>query len=372
MRKFKVGIIGLGFIGTAHLEALRRLNFIEVVAVAEKNLEKAHSVNVPKVYERWEDLVSDPEVEIVHNCTPNQYHFAINKACIQAGKPIFSEKPLAISSQETGELVDLARQAGLSAGVNFCYRYYPMIQWAKALITTGYLGEIRAIHGRYLQDWLMFETDYNWRVEENQGGRTRALGDIGSHWCDLARYLSGLEIDEVMADCAIVIPVRRRPTQTVVTFQQQSAETEPVQVHTEDWASVLLHYEHGVIGNFIVSQISAGHKNGLEIEIDGSLRSLSWKQEDPEHLIIGERNGANHQLYKDPTAMPSAANQFAHYPSGHNEGFPDCIKNNFITFYAAVEHNEQNYPTFDDGHRIMKVIEAIIQSSAEKRWVKIK
>lgn len=369
MKKFKVGLIGLGFIGTAHLEALRRLGFIDVVAVAEKDLEKAKSTNVPKVYERWEDLISDPEVEIVHNCTPNQYHFDINKASLRAGKHVFSEKPLAICSEETGELAELARQTGLVAGVNFCYRYYPMMQWAKNLIASGYLGEIRAIHGRYLQDWLMFDTDYNWRVEENQGGRARALGDIGSHWCDLARYLSGFEIIEVMADYAVIIPVRRKPIHTAETFQQQSVETEPVQVHTEDWASVLLHYEQGVVGNFTVSQISAGHKNGLEIEIDGSLRSLSWKQEDPEHLFIGERNGANHQLYKDPTAMPSAASRFAHYPSGHSEGFPDCIKNNLSSFYSAIENQEKNYPTFEDGHRIMKVIEAIVQSGAEKRWV---
>jgi predicted dehydrogenase len=371
MKKFKAGLIGLGFIGNAHLEALRRLDFIEVLAVAEKNLEKAKSVNIAKVYERWEDLVADPEIEVVHNCTPNQYHFEINKACLKAGKHVFSEKPLAISSQETSELVNLARQTGLIAGINFCYRYYPMVQWAKNLIATGYLGEIRAIHGRYLQDWLMFETDYNWRVEEDQGGRARALGDIGSHWCDLARNLSGLEIDEVMADYKIVIPIRRRPTQALTTFQQQSAETEPVPVHTEDWASVLLHYEQGVVGNFTVSQISAGHKNGLEIEVDGSLRSLTWKQENPEHIIIGERNGANHQLYKEPSAMPPEVNSFAHYPSGHSEGFPDCIKNTLIAFYSAVEHNEKNYPTFDDGHRIMKIIEAIIQSGSEKRWVKI-
>ncbi|HBF37694.1 MAG TPA: dehydrogenase [Firmicutes bacterium] len=378
MKKFKVGIIGLGFIGMVHLEALRRLDNIEVIAVSETDLTKAKACNVKKVYEHWEELVADPEIEVVHNCTPNHFHFAINQACLKAGKHVLSEKPLAMDSRETFELTQLATANGLKAGVNFAYRYYPMVQWAKDLIRTGYLGKIKTVHGRYLQDWLMFDTDYNWRVEENLGGRARALGDIGSHWCDLACYLTGLEIQEVMADYVTILPVRQRPRLKVETFQQQKADTEPISVTTDDWAAVLLHFEQNVVGNFIVSQVSAGHKNDLEIEIDGSLRSLFWRQEDPEHLVIGERGGANHTLYKDPAVMPEAVQALTHFPSGHPEGFPDAVKNNFIQFYSALQEQptaqEQataDYPTFNDGHRITKAIEGIIQSSVEKKWIQI-
>lgn len=372
MRKIKVGIIGLGFIGNVHFETLQRLGFIEVVAIAEQDLEKARFGNVARVYEHWEDLVADPEIEVVHNCTPNHYHFTINRTCLKAGKHVLSEKPLGVNSQETLELVRLAQQAGLKAAVNFGYRYYPMVQWARQLIATGYLGQIKAVHGRYLQDWLMFDTDYNWRVEETIGGRARALGDIGSHWCDLARYLTNMEIIELIGDYATIIPVRRRSSGKVETFRQQAADTEPVKVSTDDWAAVLLHYDQGAVGNFIVSQVSAGHKNGLEIEIDGSLRSLSWKQEDPEHIIIGERGGANHIFYKDPSVMPQPAVDFAHYPAGHGEGFPDCIKNTFINFYTTLAGNgDRDYPTFEDGHRIMEIIEAIVDSSIRKRWVRL-
>lgn len=375
MKKVKVGIIGLGFIGSAHLEALRRIDFIQVVAVSESNQDKANQARlsgIPRVYERWEELIADPEVEVVHNCTPNHLHFPINQACLVAKKGLLSEKPLGLNSQETAALAQQAKQLGLPAGVNFCYRYYPAVQWAKHLIATGYLGEIRAVHGRYLQDWLMFETDYNWRVEENQGGKARALGDIGSHWCDLAQYLCGLEIKEVLGDYATIIPERKRPSSEVSTFTQGEVTTDSVKIDTDDWASVLLRFDHGVRGNFYVSQISAGHKNGLEIEIDGSLRSLSWKQEDPEHLSIGERDGSNHLLYKDPSVLPATVKEYAHFPAGHNEGYPDCIKNTFLSFYESIRGNSgMDYPTFEDGHRVMKVIEAIINSGKAKRWITI-
>jgi predicted dehydrogenase len=320
MKKLKVGVIGLGLIGSVHLEALRRIDFIEVVAVSESNLEKANQARlsgIPRVYEKWEDLIADPEVEVVHNCTPNHLHFPINQACLAAKKGLLSEKPLGLNSEETAILDKQAKQMGLPAGINFCYRYYPAVQWAKHLIITGYLGEIRMIHGRYLQDWLMFDTDYNWRVEENQGGKARALGDIGSHWCDLAQYLSGLEIREVMADYATIIPERKRSINEVATFTQGITAADSVKVDTDDWASVLLRFSKAVSGNFYVSQVSAGHKNGLEIEIDGSLRSLSWKQENPEHLWIGERGGSNHLLYKDPSVLPASVKEYAHFPAGH-------------------------------------------------------
>lgn len=376
MQAKKVGIIGLGMVGKIHLEMLNRIPQAEVIAAAEKDDETAElameKYNIPKVYNDWKDLIADPDIEVIHNCTPNFMHFEINKKIIDKGIPLLSEKPLGMDLEETKKSKDMAEEKGIPAGINFGYRHYPTVQWARSLIADGYLGEIKAVHGTYLQDWLMFKTDYNWRVESKLGGKSRALADIGLHWVDMLRYLTGLEVEEVIADYATLIPKREKPTGNVETFaDSEEMETEEIDVDTEDWASVLLRLNNNVRGDFTISQISAGNKNNMKIEIDGSKRSLTWKQEDPEHLYVGERGGANHVLYKSPGKMSEKANQFASYPGGHPEGFADAVKNTFISFYQGIENNNTDYPTFAEAYEATKIIDAIMESKEKDKWIKV-
>ncbi|MDI9458597.1 MAG: Gfo/Idh/MocA family oxidoreductase [Bacillota bacterium] len=360
----QVGIIGMGMIGRAHLDALQRIPGVEVVAVASPNLEDLvklqEGFGLRHVFADWRELVDCPDVEAVHNCTPNHLHHEINLACISRGKVIFSEKPLGMDVQETSEAAAKAKTSSIACGVNFCYRAYPMVQWAKQLIQEGYLGEIRAIYGHYLQDWLMYETDYDWRVDSKVGGFARAVGDIGSHWVDLARYLTGLEVEEVLADTSIFWPQRIEPT-----------SGQPVPVDTEDWATALLRFNGGVKGNVVISQISGGHQNDLQIEIVGTKRTIRWRQEDPEILWIGERGGCNQIRYKDGSAMGAVAAKHASYPPGHPEGYPDCIKNTIANFYSHVLGQGGDFPTFEDGHRAMEVVTAIIHSAETERWTRV-
>ena len=358
----RIGIIGLGQIGVAHLDALFRIPGVEVTAICGTDTTKLEDYQqkfkIAHIFSDWRALVSSEDVDAVHNCTPNHLHHEINMACIQAGKIIFSEKPLGMGVHETQEAMTVATEQAVPAGVNFCYRAYPMVQWARNLIQEGYLGEIRAIHGHYLQDWLMFDTDFNWRVDSKIGGFTRTVGDIGSHWVDIARYVTGLEIESVFSDFGTMLAKRVNP-----------GSKEKVAVDTEDWAAVLLRFSNNVRGNMIVSQVNAGHKNDLELEVVGSKRSLRWRQEDPEHLWIGERGGINQLRYKDLEAFSEEVAWFASYPSGHSEGYADSVKNTIANFYRCVQVGSADYPTFADGHRVMEIVTAIAESAKRENWV---
>jgi len=361
----RVGIIGLGMIGTVHLDALRRIPGVEITAISDPNEEKLEylqaSFGIKHGFTKWEDLVSSHDVDAVHNCTPNHLHHAVNEACLKAGKTVFSEKPLGMNAQETEEIARLANQLGVPSGVNFCYRYYPVVQWMRDLIREGYIGEIRAIHGHYLQDWLMFPEDFNWRVDSSKGGTTRALGDIGSHWLDLAQYVTGLEVERVLADLGTMIPKRQEPTSGTW-----------INVDTEDWATAILTFSGSVKGNFTISQINAGHKNDLQLEVVGSKGSLRWAQEDPEVLWEGKRGGANQLLYKEPALGIAAFSEFSSFPSGHPEGYGDCVENSIANFYRCVRTQRSDYPTFAWGHRITQLTEAIAQSGRDGVWVDCK
>lgn len=384
MRTIKVGIIGTGFIGPAHVEALRRLGSVEVTGLAENNVElaeeKARLLQIPRFYGDYKQLLRDPEIEAVHNCTPNFVHFRINKDVIAAGKHLISEKPLAMNSKESSELVRLAARAKVLNGINFNYRFYPLIQHARALLRDGRAGEVRLVHGSYLQDWLLFDTDYNWRLEPAVGGQSRAVADIGSHWCDLIQHVTGLKIVEVMADLSTVIPVRKKPKKTIETFggkEPKPSDYEDVKIKTEDYASVLIRFNNGARGVFTVSQVSPGRKNRLYFEIDGSRHSLVWDQEKPEEMWLGYRERPNELLMKDPSLLHPQAKSYAHYPGGHPEGYPDGPKNFFRNFYQWVadrkmpSKGEADFATFEDGHCEILICEAILKSSKAKKWVKV-
>jgi predicted dehydrogenase len=380
MRTIKAGLIGTGFIGPAHLEAVRRLGFVEVVALAERDQatadQKAALLGVPRAYGDYRALLADPEIEVVHNCTPNNLHFEINTALLEAGKHCVSEKPLAMTSQESRALVALAAKTGLVNAVDFNYRFYPLVQHAKAMCDDGDVGEVYAIHGSYLQDWLYLDTDYNWRLEPEVSGESRAVADIGSHWCDLVQFITGRTITEVYGDLVTVHKTRKKPKGPIETYAGkllQPEDYQPVPIGTEDYATVLFVLDNGAHGAFTVCQVAAGRKNRLYYEIDGGKCALSWDQEHPNDLWVGYREKANEVVVKDPSLLKDAARPYAHYPGGHPEGYPDGPKNLFRNVYLKVAGDASALPfsTFADGHREVVICEAILQSHRARQWTKV-
>jgi len=382
MDKIGVGIIGAGFAGTIHVDALRRLGFVDLIAIADSNQElaekKAHDLFIPKVYKDYRELINDPGIQVIHNCTPTNLHFQINTEIIESGKHIFSEKPLGMTAQEAYKMLELVKKHQIVHGVNFNYRMYPLIQDMKQKIQEGELGDLRLVYGSYLQDWLFYETDYNWRVEPEIGGKTRAVGDIGSHWCDLAQTITGLRITEVLADFATVIPVRKR-SKIIETFSkvQDVTSYEERKVKNEDWAAVIVHFENGVRGVFYVSQVSAGRKCYFNIEIDGSKKSFYWNQESGDQMWIGYRDQPNVIAMRDPNQLSENCRRYVLAPAGHPEGWLDAFKNNLQAFYSFIvegkniEDEKPEFATFYDGYDIACIVDAIVKSSQTKSWVKV-
>lgn len=381
--RIPAGIIGTGFIGPAHVEAARRLGNVDVVAVAEANedlaKQKAEAMSIPKAFGNYHDLLADTEVQVVHNCTPNHMHFAVNKDILAAGKHVISEKPLAMTSKESSELVRLARESGLIHAVDFNYRYYPLVQHAHEMVKSGEVGDVFSIHGSYLQDWLYLPTDWNWRLVPELSGESRAIADIGSHWCDLLQFITGLTITKVFADLRTVHKTRMRPKKEIETYAGKvlsPSDYEPQQINTEDYASVLIELSNGAHGVVTVSQVSAGRKNRLYYEIDGSKCALAWDQERPNEMWLGYREKANEVLTKDPSLLHEAAREYAHYPGGHPEAYPDGPKNLFRNVYRAVESgtmpDEPDWSTFEDGHKEVAICDAMLASHKSKSWVDVK
>ena len=380
MRTVKAGVIGTGFIGPAHVEALRRLGFIEVAALAERDQEtadaKAAALSIPRAYGDYRALLADPEIEVVHNCTPNNLHFEVNRAILESGKHCVSEKPLAMNTKESRALVGLARKTGLVNAVDFNYRFYPLVQHAKAMCEAGDVGEVYTVHGSYLQDWLYLDTDYNWRLEPEVSGDSRAVADVGSHWCDLVQFITGLTIVEVLGDLTTVHKVRKKPKGPIETYAGKllgPQDYQEVPIDTEDYATVLFVLDNGAHGAFTVCQVAAGRKNRLHYEIDGSKCAVAADLERPNELWIGYREKPNEVVIKDPSLLKEAARPYAHYPGGHPEGYPDGPKNLFRNFYLKVigDPAALAFPTFEDGHREVAICEAVLASSRSRKWTKV-
>lgn len=381
-KKYHVGVIGVGFIGPAHMEGIRRQGF-EVIAVAEATQEladeAAERLLVPKAYGNWQDLIADPEIDVVHIASPNFLHFTHAKAALEAGKHVVCEKPLAMTAAESGELVKLAEDKKLVNAVNFNIRFYPLVHDARARIKAGQLGEkIYIIQGSYLQDWLLLDTDWNWRLEPEFGGELRAIADIGSHWMDLVTFITGTKITSVYADFETFLPVRRKPKKKIDTFggkMEVDVEYDEKPIHTEDYAAVLLKFDNGAKGVMTVSQVSSGRKNRLFFEVNGSQSSLVWDSEVPNQMMIGHRPEPNQLIIKDPSLMLDDSRWTASYPGGHAEGFPDTFKQLQSAVYrylAAGDFNAHpDFPTFKDGHNTILVDDAILKSAKEKRWVDV-
>ena len=381
MNQLKAAVVGAGFIGPVHVEALRRLG-VTVTGILGCDDNESQSamekLGLPKAYTSIDDVLADESVDAVHLAVPNVLHYPFSKKALAAGKHVMCEKPLAMTSEETGELVELARSAGVAAAVCYNIRFYPMNLQARAMAAQGDLGEVYAINGCYIQDWLLYETDYNWRVLAEQGGELRAVSDIGTHWMDLVLSITGLAVDSVFADLNTVHKVRKRPTGEVETFTGKKAAvaaTEPINITTDDYGCILFRFNNGARGSLNVSQINAGRKNTLRYEIAGSKCSVAFSSETPNELWIGYRDKPNECFTRDPSLLADLPRGFTNYPGGHNEGFPDAFKQCFRSFYQYIAAGDFSakplFPTFAEGHREVRLCEAILKSHREEKWVKV-
>ena len=372
-------VIGTGFIGTVHVEALRRIG-VQVRGVLgsspERGTERAGALGVPKAYASLDELLDHDRVDVVHVTSPNHLHVPQAAAILAAGRHVVCEKPLALTATESADLVERAAAAGVVNAVNFNIRFYPLHQHVREVIGRGELGDVRFVTGHYFQDWLFHETDWNWRLEPDKGGALRAVGDIGSHWLDLVTFLTGKPIVSVMADLATFIPVREEPRGPIETFStERSTDTLAREMGTEDVASILLRFANGARGSVSVSQISAGRKNSLQWEIDGSEAAAAWDSETPDHLWLGHRDRPNEILMRNPALMSPAGQRAAALPGGHVEGFGDTFGALFRAVYADVAAgrpaDRPPYATFADGHDEMLVGDAIAESAHAGRWVDV-
>jgi predicted dehydrogenase len=376
-----IALVGTGFIGPVHVEALRRLGrrIVGVLgSTPDKSRQAAALLQIPKAYNRYDDVLADPDVKAIHITSPNRHHFEQCRQALGAGKHVICEKPLAMTARESAELVALAERTPVVAAVCYNIRFYPLCLEARQRSAEGQLGDIYHVTGSYVQDWLLYDTDFNWRVLAEEGGTLRAVADIGTHWLDLIQTITGRRVEKVLADLRTVLPIRRRPKGSVETFQSKLAgarETEPIAVNTEDYASVLFHLQGGGAGCFTVSQVAAGRKNCLRFEIAAAKGSMAWNSERPNELWLGRRDQANEILIRDPALLQPAVRPFTNYPGGHNEGFPDTFKQLFRAVYEYIDRGDvrapRPFPTFQDGHREILLCEAILQCQREQRWITV-
>jgi predicted dehydrogenase len=378
-RRPGAAVIGSGFIGTVHVEALRRLG-VTVHGILGSSPERASAragrLGVPRAYTSIEELLDDPAVEVVHVTSPNHLHHPQVKAILAAGRHVVCEKPLAVTSAESAELVELARASDRICAVNYNIRFYPLNQHLAGAVAAGELGDIRLVTGRYFQDWLFLDTDWNWRLDPAEGGDLRAFGDIGTHWLDLVSFITGSSVTSVLAELVTAIPVRHAPTGPVETFSTaRAADTVAVPMTTDDIALLLLRFANGARGSVAISQVSAGRKNSLQYEIDGSRSSAAWDSETPDHLWLGHRDRPNEILQRGAALMNQVGSAAASLPAGHVEGFGDTFHALLRDIYAAIETGRMPdrpmFATFADGHHEMLLGDAVQRSSREGGWVDV-
>jgi predicted dehydrogenase len=373
-----VAVFGTGFIGPVHVEALRRAGQ-RVVGILgsspERSRQAAERLGIPKAYASVDEVLRDGEVDSVHITTPNRFHYQQAAAALRVGKHVLCEKPLAMHSRESAELVQIAADSGRAAGVAYNIRFYPLCHEARQRVRGGMLGGVLHVAGSYVQDWLLKDTDFNWRVLAEDGGELRAVSDIGTHWLDLVQFITDQRVTGVCADLQTVFPVRNRPKGSVETFSGKGSPpraTEPVTITTDDYGCIMLHFAKGARGVVWVSQVTAGRKNCVRYEIAGTREALAWNSEQPNDLWIGHRDQPNELLIRDPALLSPSAQAIAQYPGGHNEGFPDSFKQLFRTFYGAIAAGDlasDKFPTFADGHHEIVLCDAILRSHRERRWV---
>ncbi len=375
MKKIGMGLIGPGFIAAHHIDAVRRLGDVDVVAIAGSSQasadKKAQEYKVERAYGDYQSLIADPDVQVIHNTTPNHLHFPVIMAALAAGKHVISDKPLAINPEQGRTLRDAAVAAKVANVVTFNYRGNPLVQQARSMVASGECGQLSFVHGFYLQDWMTDPNVFSWRSDPAKGGASSALGDIGSHWCDVAEHVSGLKIASVLADLTTVIPTRYSAGGSAEAFSSKSGgERTPVEVQSEDLASVLLRFENGAKGAFSVGQVLPGHKNDLQLEVNGRGLSLKWRQEEQNELWIGHHDRPNEIMAKDPSLVSPQALRYTHLPGGHQESWADAFRNLMADAYAWIragatpDTKPDMLPTFEDGYRSTLLIDAMLRSHA--------
>jgi predicted dehydrogenase len=377
MTRIGMALVGPGFVGAHHIDAVRRLGFVDIIGIAASSeasaKRKADALGVAHAYPSYEALAADPRVHVVHNTTPNHLHVPVIEAALAHGKHVISDKPLAMTSAAARRLLDAANAAGVVHAVTFNYRGNPLVQQAREMVARGDLGPVHFVHGAYLQDWLLESTDYSWRLDPAQGGASSAVGDIGSHWCDLVQHVTGQRIVEVLADLSTVVATRFKPAASTIAFARAGeADREAVVIRSEDLASILVRFENGAKGSVAVGQVCAGHKNGLWFEVNGRAASLRWQQERQNELWIGHRDQANATLAKDPSLLAPAARGYAHLPGGHQEGWADAFCNVMRDIYGVIAAHVAGespigarppaFATFEDGYHSACIVDAVLAS----------
>jgi predicted dehydrogenase len=371
-------VIGTGFIGAVHLSTLRRLG-IPIVGVlgssAARGAERARALGVARAYGSLDDLLADSAVKVVHVTSPNVAHYGQVKAILAAGKHVICEKPLAMTARQSAEMVEMARASGRLAAVCYNTRFYPLNQHAHGMMKAGELGDLRLITGHFHQDWLARDTDWNWRLEVDEGGPLRSVSDIGTHWVDLTSFITGHKPVSVMAELATFIPERQKPIGPVETFTTSTGATETRRIQTDDAATILLRYGNGGRGMMSTSQVSHGRRGLLCWDISGSKASAAWSAEHPEDLWIGHREAPNQLLLRDPALMNATGAAAAFMPGGHPEGFGDTWAAFFTQVYRDVSRGSRSptstWATFDDGHYEMLFCDAVLASAARGAWVDV-
>jgi predicted dehydrogenase len=377
-----VGLIGTGYIGPIHLEALRRLEGVRIKTVCDANpalaKKTAQRYNIENVCVDYRELLKDDEIEVVHNCTPNKLHYPINRDALERGKHVLSEKPLAMDLAEAAELVELADKKGARNGINFCYRYYPVVQEMAVRVRQGDLGDVRMVSGSYYQDWLSQPTDYSWRLERSESGASNITADLGSHWFDLVQFVTGLKVQEVLGDFATLLPRRQKPRKQVLAFEKTAGDagTEEVNVELEDYSATLFRLSNNAPGSFSTCQACAGRKSDTEFQVYGSKCSLAWNHKRSTELWIGHREKPNEILIEAPALLDKSTAQYASLPGGHPLGYHDAELNLFGDFYNVIRTGKESAPvsrpTFATGYDEMRILDAIVASHKAKKWEKVK
>jgi len=378
MKNFRAGVIGTGFVGVAHVEALRRLGYVNVLSIADNYnaKDKAEQMNIPHHFNDYKEMIDNMDLEVVHICTPNSTHRDMAVYALEHGVNVICEKPLCCNTKEAKDMLEIAKRSDLVHAVNFHNRFYPMTYEMKQMIKSGELGDIFTIHGGYIQDWLLYDTDYNWRLHSSESGKTRVAADLGSHWMDLVQYITGFKIVEVFAEFKTVHPVRKMPNKPLEAFSKTKFNPEdykPFSIDTEDFAAILLRFDNGTVGSMVVSQVFAGKKNKMNILIAGSKKSVEWDLDNLENLIIGSKDKANEVLTKDISLVSDSTRGLISYPAGHAEGYPDAFKQGFkqIYSYIANRNSIKEFATFEDGLNEMIINKCIYESAKSGTWMKI-
>lgn len=378
MRVYRTGVVGTGFIGKVHIETLRRLGNVEVVALADLNnaAETAESMNIPNWFSDYKEMIDTMNLDMVHICTPNFTHFDIAMYAMDHGVNVVCEKPMTISIEQAEKMVAKAKETGLVNAINFHNRFYPMTNHLMNIIKDGELGNVFSVSGSYCQDWLLYNTDYSWRLESAESGSTRVVADIGSHWMDLAEFVTGQKIVAVCADFQAIFDVRKKPKKTVLAFSNEKFSEEDytdIPIDTEDNCSIMFKFSGGAKGSAFFSQVIAGKTVAIDLLVGGYKKSAEWNSEDVNGLKIGVRDDGTNHIEKGVSTVHPKTVPLVAYPIGHAEGFPDAFKQGFKQIYASIENRDGNYDyaTFEDGLHEMILCQKIFESNEKQAWVQI-